>query len=406
MGAAGSLLILGGAALSQGMRCVAQAQARGMRAIVADTAENLGAAPHIAGAADEAVELAYDDPDRCVEWALGRTRSEPLAGVYGFREFSVESVARVAAALDLPGNPPEAVATVRDKYRSREALRAAGFDQPETAECASLRDAEAFADAHPGPWVVKPRGSMGSVGVAIVRDRAGLAEAHAALPEPDRDRFLIETHQAGAEHSAEGVFVDGVPHVVALTEKRLVGDGSVVELGHVLPAPADEKTTARAAETVERALRALGLRFGFFHVELWLDGPRVILGEVHARPAGDYIHLMVELVTSVEPYGAVFDQLVGRPVDPAAWRPRGAAAILYFTPPPGIVRAVRGRERVEADPACVRLDLPLEPGGRVPPLRESGDRPGFVLARAASPAEAWAAAERLRDAIAIDVDGS
>jgi hypothetical protein len=70
------------------------------------------------------------------------------------------------------------------------------------------------------------------------------------------------------------------------------------------------------------------------------------------------------------------------------------------------VRAVRGRERVEADPACVRLDLPLEPGGRVPPLRESGDRPGFVLTRGGSPAEAWATAERLRDAIAIDVDGA
>src|SRR5437870_11687473 len=120
MGAAGSLLILGGATLSQGMRCVTQAQARGLRAIVDDTAENLAAAPNIAATADEAVELAYDDPDRCVEWALERARAEPLAGVYGFREFSVESVARVAAALGLPGNPPEAVATEIGRASCRE----------------------------------------------------------------------------------------------------------------------------------------------------------------------------------------------------------------------------------------------------------------------------------------------
>src|SRR5207244_3629930 len=168
----------------------AQAQARGLRAIVADTAENLAAAPDIAGTADEAVELAYDDPDRCVEWALERARAEPLAGVYGFREFSVESVARVAAALGLPGHPPD----------------------------------------------------------AVVGDRAELAQAYAALPEPDRGRFLVETHQTGAEYSAEGVFVDGVPHVVALTEKRLVGDGSVVELGHVLPARLEARAAARGAE--------------------------------------------------------------------------------------------------------------------------------------------------------------
>ena len=381
-----------------------QAQARGLRAVVADKQDALADAPEIVGAADEVVELDYTDTARCVRWATNRARRDRPAGVYGFREYALEAVAQSAAALGLPGNPPEAVAIARDKYLCREALRSAGFRQPATAACASFADARRFAEEHAGPWVLKPRSAMGSLGVAVVEDVAALEQAFEALDPAQRARCLIETYQSGDELSAEGVFVDGRPCVAALTQKHLVGGGSLVEKGHVLPAPLPLDVTLAATNAVEAALASLRLCFGTFHVELWLDRGQPVLGELHVRPGGDYIHLMVELVTGVEPYGTVFDQLVGKRVDPASWRPSGATAILYFTPPAGVVRSVTGREIVEADPALVRLDLPLEPGARVPPLRESSDRPGFVLARADTPEQAWAAAHRLHDAVHIEVE--
>lgn len=401
-----SLLVLGGAARSQGLRCVRQAQARGVRVVVGDTAENLRAAPDIAAAADDVAEVPYDDPDACVAWARARARSERVAGVYGFREYSVESVAAVAAELGLPGNPPDAVAIARDKHRCREALRAAGFRQPAVRKCASSDDARAFAASHrPGPWVVKPRSAMGSLGVRVVTDERDLDAAVDALGAHRRDGFLVEEFQAGVEISAEGVFVAGTPHVVALTEKELV-EGSLVERGHAVPARLPGAVAARARAEVARALTALGLRCGFFHVEAWIDAGEPVLGEVHVRPGGDYIHLMVELVTGVEPYGAVFDDLLGRGVDLAPRGRYGAAAILYLTPPQGVVASTGDVAAVARDPACVAVELDVGPGDVVPPLRQSSDRPGYVLAHGDTTESAWRAARRLHDMTALRVDAA
>ena len=62
------------------------------------------------------------DPDRDAEAvlaALDRAGVRP-SGVLTFWEDSISAAARVAAALELPGNPPEAVDAARSKMRTRE----------------------------------------------------------------------------------------------------------------------------------------------------------------------------------------------------------------------------------------------------------------------------------------------
>jgi biotin carboxylase len=394
-----SVLILGGAARSQGMRCIRQAQARGLRAVVADRAANLAAAPEIAVAADETADVAYDDPAACVAWAERRVAQGDVAGVHGFREYSVESVAEVARACGLPGNAPDAVRTMRDKLSCRNALRAAGFEQPAVAACASLDEALDFVAAHPpGPWIVKPRSAMGALGVRLVETPDELRAAWRADEREGRPDWLVEELQTGTEYSAEGVFLAGRPHVVALTEKRLV-DGAFVARSQVMPAPLEAADSERLAAEVERALEALGLSHGFFHVEARMRDGQPLLGEVHARPGGGYIHLLVEVVYGIEPYGAVFDDLVGRQPQTDDWSPRGAGAIRYFVPPPGVVTAIGDLEAVAADPACMWLDLDLRPGDRVPPMRDATMRPGQVVALADTPQRALAAAESLHDRV-------
>jgi hypothetical protein len=61
-------------------------------------------------------------------------------------------------------------------------------------------------------------------------------------------------------------------------------------VGHTLPAELPEADGARIRACVEAALRALELRVGAFHVEPWLTQDTVVLGEVHGRYGGDWIH--------------------------------------------------------------------------------------------------------------------
>src|SRR5438067_194504 len=103
------------------------------------------------------------------------------------------------------------------------------------------------------------------------------ARAYAALPERHRSDFLIEEFQSGTEYSAEGVFVEAQPQVITLTTKHLMEEADCfIERGHVIPALLPEPVSRRARQVVEAALRALGLVYGVFHVEFWIDGDRIV----------------------------------------------------------------------------------------------------------------------------------
>lgn len=398
-----TVLLLGGAAHSQGRRCLEQAQQRGLATVLADRPENLAAMPELVASADAVAELDYADPAACVAWAVSSPLARRLVGVSAFREYAVAGAAAVSERLGLPGNPVEAVATIRDKHRCREALRRLGFPQPAGALCAEPEDAGRFAAADgPGPWVVKPTDRMGSQGVTRVASADAAVAAAGALRSAGHHRVRIERWVAGEEFSVEGTFVDGRPEVLALTRKHLAA-GSLVELGHALPAEPGGDRGDAVREQVRRALEALGLVAGAFHVEVFVGADDVVLGEVHARPGGDYIHWLVELVTGVQTYGALYDQMLGHPVERVRPRVR-AGAVCSVIPAPGAVRALGDLDAVRADPSCLRLLLDVAPGDVVTPLRNSFDRAGFVVASGDGEAQAWARARALATAVTDRVE--
>ena len=437
MSPAPTLLVLGGASHTAGADCLRQAAGLGLDVWLTDTAGNLAAAPELAAAATRHSAVDFHDPAACARWAGLRARDARFVGVYGFREFAVESVAAVAAALGVPGNPVSAVRLVRDKYSCRRALAASGFAQPAISCCTSRAQASEFMDRNPpGPWVIKPRAEMGSTGVSLVDGPDDLDDAVSYLAEScsaaARARggsaagcreFLIEQYQAGPEYSAEGIFLAGQPHVLVLTQKQTTGAPHFVETGHQMPAMLAPPLERTARETVCAALRAAGLTWGVFHVEFWVSRDSVVLGELHARPGGDYIHLMTQLVTGIELHGAVFAQLLGHRLDPAAWSPRGGAAIRFLHADTRASSAANGGARDRADGGacdradgselvsvtgwdevlasadCVRAELTVRPGQLLRPATSSAGRPGLVVARGASAQDAAARAAALASSV-------
>ncbi|KGM13847.1 ATP-grasp domain-containing protein [Cellulomonas bogoriensis] len=410
MGEPPSVLVLGCASgtahgRDQMRRLSAQARRRGLRVVGADTPTNLDRAglrpgPAVGAVVDHVVALDVHDPHACRSWAQGRA---DLDAVTTFREMCVEPTAAVAHQLDLPGNTPDATRTIRSKDLCREHLRAAGFRQPALAVVTDLAGAERFVTAHgPGPWVVKPRDGMGSVGVTLVSAADELPGALDRLP--GGGAFLVEEFVSGRELSAEGVVVGGEPVVLALTEKRTTA--GFVEVGHRMPAQVDPTQADVASAHVVGAVRAVGLTRGVFHAELWLTGQGPVMGEVHARPGGDFLHAMVEhLHPGLELYGVVLDDLLGTqqgPVPTVSGAVRAAGA-QYLTVPPGVVRAVTGWDGVTGDDAVLAADLAVGPGDLVGAVDGSADRPGVVVVGGATPADVDAHLTRLVGAVHVDV---
>lgn len=417
------VLLVGGADPAQGFRCARQAREHGLRVWLTDTAENLAREPHIVALAERVTVLPYQDVAACVAWAKEYAQTEPLAGVFAFRELAVETVAALAQTLGLPGNAPEVVRRVRNKFACRQWLRERGIRQPPAALCSSQQQALEFMRSTPaGPWVVKPLDSLGSVGVSLVNNSVELEHALGYLTRSERElavslekqgiaraaaveqTFLVECFQKGEEFSAEGLFVYGTPYVLAVTAKTTTGGPHFVETGHEMPADLPAEEVQAVTETVAAALKILNVTWGMFHVEFWMEEGQPVLGEVHVRTGGDYIHYMTEHVIGVDFYGALFDQLLHKPLDPAAWRPLRGAAMRYITPDSGRVRAIEGWDEVTADPACLVAVLSVREGDFIPPLRSYLDRSSFIVTTGASMQLARQNAERLAARIQIAME--
>ncbi len=404
-----TLLLVGGAravSLSVGMvgDALAQAAAHGIAGHVTAPAAALAATPSVIDAADAVSAVEFADAAATRAWAARQAeRGRGFDLVFALQEMAQVAVAEAAEELGVAGNPPDAVRRIRTKDLCRTALAEAGFVQPRVTLCTGVDDAQAFTAEFPGPWVIKPRDAMGSIGVSLVRDPALLAAAVADLPEPDR--FLIEQFVSGPEFSVEGIFLDGEPRIFAVTAKDKAEPPYFVEIGHTLPAGLSTTDEARVRETVTSALRTLGLRVGAFHVEFWLTDEAVVLGEVHGRYGGDWIHRMLEhAFPGLELYGTIFADMLGRYQGPKEFVAQRGAAVRYLTPPPGRLVRIEGWDEVAAHPAVIYSELTARPGANLGPLRKSSDRAGLIVVGAQDSAAAEKLARELVEAVRFTVE--
>lgn len=122
--------------------------------------------------------------------------------------FCLPGMTRYRAVFDLleipyVGNPPEVMALGAHKARAKAVVAAAGVDVP-AGELVRARELPTI----PAPVVVKPVDADNSLGVTLVRDREGLADAIATACE-HADAALVETYIELGREVRCGIIVRG-----------------------------------------------------------------------------------------------------------------------------------------------------------------------------------------------------
>ena len=354
-------------------RMVADATVRGIPVVGLDTPDALRGAWRPDGLLDVA---AVDWHDNAALAAWADERRGRFAGVLTHRERCVLPTALLAGFLGLPGNHPDAVRAMQDKARCRSMLAGAGLPQPrllrwdEPVETAAHRVVDALGE---GPWVVKPRVGMGSAGVLVVERAGGIAAAISRSRA--YGEVLVEQYVNGDEFSCEGVFLGGAPRILSLTAKQI--DSRCVETGHRIPAGLAPGVRHELEEALTLAFRTLGVAHGLFHVEFWV-GDGLTLGELHARPGGDFIHALVEASRpGLGLFGLLLDDLLGR--HPIRIPPQmRAAGSQYLTFPSGVLRQVQNWE--EATRGLLAAEMLVGPGAVLSPPLSSEGRHAVIVA--------------------------
>jgi Carbamoyl-phosphate synthase L chain, ATP binding domain len=276
-------------------------------------------------------------------------------------------LAEARERLGIEGMDAATARNFRDKAQMKSALRAASVPCARHRLCNNSGAAASFAAEAGFPLVVKPPAGAGAKSTFRLDDAEDLRVwLETAPPTPDRPA-LVEEFLTGEEGSYDSVMVGGevVWHSISayLPTPLEVLRNPWIQWRVLMPREIGGPEYQGIRAVAPAALRALGLRTGFTHMERFRrpDGS-VAVSEVAARPAGGQITSMLGYVHDFDFYGAWAGLMAQDSFEPP---PRRRAAGTVFLRGQGIGRvvAVHGLAELagEVGPLVVESRLP-EPG--------------------------------------------
>jgi biotin carboxylase len=349
---------------------------------------------------DHVVLTDYQDVDVLVPLARTLQTLFPFTAAVSLSEDALVPTAHVRDALGLPGNSLETVLLLKDKSLMRQRLNALGFSPVAARVGHTLADMAAFVRDHGLPIVVKPTDASGSLGIFRIDDTAQLEQVWQQVQELGLSRFLMEEYLDGPEVSVESFSFHGRHVILAVTDKLTLSNH--VEIGHSIPAQLDEATHGLVVRDVQTFLDAVKFEEGPAHTEIKLTtkGPRIV--ESHNRTGGGRINELVRVVCGVDMKTMALGWPCGL-VEPLETSPppQAGAATRFLVPPPGVVREIAGVDEAQRAEGLVELQVGVEVGDRVRPVKESYDRLGYVVACGADVQEAISRCEQLAHKVRI-----
>ncbi|MFP5403421.1 MAG: ATP-grasp domain-containing protein [Gammaproteobacteria bacterium] len=352
------------------------------------------------------MSVPFDQPDVALPRVL-RVLDGAVDAVLAADDHGQALAAGLRVELGLPGNPPEAVATLADKLRFRELQRTLGLPHPAFA---TVDDAPDPAALPAFPLVVKARRLNASRGVIRVDDAVQLAQALQrvrriqARAQREADALLVERFIPGVEVALDGVLRDGALSVLAVFDKPDPLDGPYFEETlFVTPSRLPAATQATFAASVEKICAAAGVTEGVVHAEARINDDGVWLLEIAPRGIGGLCGRVLASTLGMTSAEIVLRHAVGMPLPAAAAVASAAGVMMIPIPAAGIFRGVDGADDARRVPGITGVDITAHPGQRVAPPPEGAGYLGFLFSRADTPAAAEAALRDAHAALAVHI---
>jgi biotin carboxylase len=356
---------------------------------------------------DAAVAVRFHEDEKSLRAILRAAAASPVDGLVAVGDRPVVLAARAAAALGLPGNPPDAAKASAHKRLARERLARAGLQVPWYVPLRTDEPLEPRAGTIRYPAVVKPVGLSGSRGVIRVDDERELGAAIERIrklvsrPEIRAQRtgtereLLIEGFIPGQEFAIEGLLTRGAFTELAVFDKPDPLDGPFFEETiYVTPSAAPRRLRESIARAVEQAAQALGLWHGPIHAECRANGDGVFVIEVAARPIGGLCSRVLRFDTGGGPSGPAQEggtcslehlllrHAIGEDVRAVRREDASAAVMMIPIPRRGVFRSVSGEDEARAVRFVEDVRITAKPDQLLEPLPEAGSYLGFIFARA------------------------
>lgn len=312
-------------------------------------------------------------------------KEEQIDGViHPCSEVAMNVMGRINDELHLCGISKEIAIRATNKHLMREAFEAYGAPSPKSILTKDEEDAwNTFCNEFDTNAILKPSRNSGSRGIAKVEkgiSKEEFVNLYLRALEESRDhQVLIEQFIEGPEFSVEVIVWKGEPHVLAVTDKKTTEAPYFVELGHNQPSVYPEEIQQKLRDGAIAGCKALGLTYCAAHCELKVQNGEAYLMEIGARMGGDFISTeLTHLSTGIDMVAATIDVVLGKEPDLTPKTKGQGVCIRYFTPKPGMLKAIGGTENLKRS-FVYDAEIYHKVGDVIPEVRSSLDRSGHVI---------------------------
>lgn len=289
------------ASYEKGADFIREAKALGARTILL-TVETLEDAPW----PRDAIDALYAMPDLLrvqdvINGVSYLARSETIDRIVALDDYDVETAAALREHLRLPGPGASAARLVRDKLAMRFRARQFGVTVPPFSPTFPYQSLSAYLADVPGPWLLKPRSEVSTIGIRRIEHADDIWPALDELGDR-QSYFLLERFIPGDVFHVDSLVWDG-DIVFAEAHQYARPPLDVFHGGGVAVSRTMERDTDVHRALLEinaGTLRALGVRRGPAHAEFIRDSDdKLYFLELGARVGGANTAEMVEAATGI-----------------------------------------------------------------------------------------------------------
>jgi biotin carboxylase len=358
--------------------------------------------------ADHALPIDLND---CSSLTRAAIEFGGIDGVVSMAEVGVRAAANISARLGLPSISEDAAAHATSKAAMRrhwQGIRkySTDFEIVSTldAAMAAVKKLEKF------PLIFKPDRSFGgSRGVTRVDGIEEVATAFAAAQAGGLadSEIVIERCIEGSEHSAEVLIWQGKSSVLCVGKKVKSLPPYRVDVSVQYPTQLTSAQETIVTDMCQQAVTALGHSQGIAHIEFGLTEQGPVLFELGARCGGGHTPQIAHHVSGVNEFVEACRMACG--IAPAQFEPtqRRGADYRFLIFRSGIVQRIDIPETVTRDGGVLDVDVTVQAGDEIRPLRSTSERAGFLVATGDTLPQAVACADRgCREIFVHYADGS
>lgn len=329
------------------------------------------------------------------EGVLKIARQLNINAIVPVNDYGVPTAAYVASKLGIKYISEETADVATNKEKMRKQWIKDGIPCPIVEVAENAEQIKGAIEKVGLPCILKPAHGYGgaSRGVIVVRDRNQIDEAiKFSVSFYSDPATLVESFiESIYEHSAEVLVYNGVPHVIAISDKIKTPLPYRVDKNVLYPSKMYETERINSLKkTISDAVVSVGITMGAAHVELATTESGFVLFELGARCGGGGTpEPIVHYSTGVDEFVEQVRILVGD--EPLKLVPDKNLGCNYhfIVPEPGKIKTITGIDKVYAMNGILDFEFFKKPNEEIFMVKVGTERSGFIISTGKNQEEAY-----------------